>query len=135
MNRPWTRNPAAPFSLPPSRQPPPPTRHAPTPDSPTRICANWPAVASQGARPPAGPPGPALTGPAISSVGVPFEPYGFGNEVWRWRPWEEAVGDEPAGACCPSAGCCCTAGPAGDRPSVIPGTEIKYTEPVGSVPP
>lgn len=39
--------------------------------------------------------------------------------------------------CCPSAapGCTAAAVVGEERASVTPGTEIKYTEPVGSVPP
>ena len=65
--------------------------HAPTPGSPTRICANCPStvvgpVAPNGERPPiSGPPGLALAGPTVSLV-VLLGPYGFGSEFWRWRP-------------------------------------------------
>jgi len=47
------------------------------------------------------------------------------------------VAVEVACCCCPSAapGCTAVAVLGEECPFVMPGTEIKYTEPVGSVPP
>jgi hypothetical protein len=69
---------------------------------------------------------PALAGPTFSPSSVTFDPYGFGSEFWRWSCAALASGDDDDSAC-PAVG---------DVPaSVMPGTEIKYTDPVGSVPP
>lgn len=113
------------------------------------------AVVSHGAAIPC-PPGPALNDPIVSPpFGSLLGPYGFGNEFWRWRPcvtiWpgaatsdsepepepENDVAVEVACCCCPPAtpGCTAAAIVGEDCAFVIPGTEIKYTEPVGSVPP
>ncbi len=138
-----------------SPPPSPVSPHAPTLGSPTRICANWPdnVAACHGARAPTpGPADAALAGPPVLSaaVGLLFGPYGFGSELWRWRPCVTTCGDAELArdavadaawcccccccCCCPSAGCCCAAA-VGERALVMPGTEMKYTEPVGSVPP
>ena len=138
--------------------------HAPTLGSPTRICANCPgsdavaaAAASHGARAPISiPPGLALAGPPpTASVGVLTGPYGFGSEFWRCRPCVtmcagkalEGVPEKDVACCCCGCctGCCCGCCPSapvcgaaavgGECAFVMPGTEIKYTEPVGSVPP
>ena len=120
--------------------------HAPTLGSPTptRICANCPGsvvvpaaaavVVFHGAIP--GPPGPALTDPAVSSFDSLLDPYGLGNEFWRCRPcvtmWPGTVTPDSA-----APGCCAAAAAmVGEECAfVMPGTEMKYTEPVGSVPP
>jgi hypothetical protein len=136
---------------------PHPHDHAPTLGSPTRICVNCPGIVvvvvapvSHGARAPIpGPPGPTLAELIVSPVVVLLSPYGFGNEFSRCRPcvtmWPatapeaEPEKDVAEVACCSCCRCpsapSCTAAAGGECSSVMPGTETKYTEPVGSVPP
>ena len=71
--------------------------------------------------------------PSTISHVVLLGPYGFGNESWpcvtmcagRAHPRKPRLT-----RCCPSAPDCGAAAVDGERAFVMPGTEVKYTEPV-----